>query len=203
MTTAAPTRRTQAQRRAASRARLLDAALECLAERGYAGTTFPEILRRAQLSNGAMWRHFRSKEELLVAAALHSVAAVHSLAVPAGIDGLPAEERLDAAVDYFWRNYVSAPAFQALIELLRASRSEPELAQFLASIDQPSGELFFDTLARLIGPELASRPHFRRNARLIGLTFYGVGLTANLRAPGEERRTVEELKEMLRSLFTP
>src|SRR5581483_10029359 len=68
-TIGAAERRTQAQRRAASRARLLDAAVDCLAERGYGGTTLPEIVRRAELSNGALWRHFRSKNELLVAAA--------------------------------------------------------------------------------------------------------------------------------------
>ena len=72
MATATSPRRTQRDRRESSRARLLDATLECLAEAGYAGTSFPAILRRAGLSNGGLWRHFRSKAELLAAAMLHS-----------------------------------------------------------------------------------------------------------------------------------
>src|SRR5437016_5007169 len=46
-----PPRRTQAQRRATTRARLLDAAVDCLAEFGYQGTTLPDVARRAGLSN--------------------------------------------------------------------------------------------------------------------------------------------------------
>ncbi|TML39165.1 MAG: TetR/AcrR family transcriptional regulator [Actinobacteria bacterium] len=201
MASAAPPRRTQAQRRAASRIRLLDAALECLADRGYAGTTFPEIVRRAGLSNGAVWRHFRSKEELLVAAALHSEGAVSALPAPVGLDRLTPEEGLDSAVDYFWRNYVSSPAFQALIELLRASRSDPDLAAMLSSVDQRAAELVFATFARLVGPELAADPSFRRNVRLVGLTLYGVGLTAHLRSSADEPRLAGEVKQMLRALF--
>src|SRR4051794_696858 len=65
---AARPRRSQAERRADSRQRLLDAALACLAEAGYARTTFAAVLARAGLSNGAMWRHFPSKAQLFLAA---------------------------------------------------------------------------------------------------------------------------------------
>ena len=194
-------RRTQAQRRETSRTKLLDAALACLAEAGHSRATLPEIVRRAGLSNGALWRHFRSKNELLVAAALHSEARVAALPAPAGLELLTPTERLDAAVDYLWRHYVTAPEFQALIELLRASRADPDLADLLHSVDQRSAELVFTTFARLAGPEHALHPDFRRNVRLVGLTFYGVALTANLRARKDEERLVGELKEMLRSLF--
>jgi AcrR family transcriptional regulator len=171
-----------------------------LAERGYAGTTFPEILKRAELSNGALWRHFRTKDDLLVAAALHSEAAVGALPTPAGLERQSPARRIDAAVDYFWRHYVTAPAFQALIELLRASRSDPDLARRLAATDERSGELFFATFARLVGPDLAAHPDFRRNVRLIGLTFYGVGVTSHLRA-ANDAALQNEVRQMLRALF--
>src|SRR5205085_9670279 len=70
--TAAPTtRRTQAERRAETRGRLLDATLECLAELGYAGTTTTEVVRRAGLSRGAQVHDFPTKAELVVAAVEH------------------------------------------------------------------------------------------------------------------------------------
>src|SRR5205823_12845827 len=68
--TAAP-RRAQAERRAETRGRLLDATLECLAELGYAGTTATEVVRRAGLSRGAQVHHFPTKAELVVAAVEH------------------------------------------------------------------------------------------------------------------------------------
>src|SRR5258708_3339100 len=49
VTTAAP-RRTQAERRATTQARLLDATIECVAELAYHRTTTAEVARRAGLS---------------------------------------------------------------------------------------------------------------------------------------------------------
>src|SRR5919198_426272 len=119
MASTATPRRTQAERRATSRARLLDAALESLAELGYAGTTFPEVVKRAGLSNGALWRHFQSKADLLAAAALHSENELAATTRKGrGAHRSPAE-RLDAAVEALWR-YSTQPAFAALLELYSA-----------------------------------------------------------------------------------
>jgi len=59
--------RTQAQRRATTRASLLDAAGGVFAERGYHGATVDEIARSVQLSKGAVYHHFESKEALFLA----------------------------------------------------------------------------------------------------------------------------------------
>jgi TetR/AcrR family transcriptional repressor of nem operon len=48
----------------ATQQRLLDAALEFYAERGYAGTCLDAILQRASSSKGAFYHHFDSKEAL-------------------------------------------------------------------------------------------------------------------------------------------
>ena len=57
-------RRTQAQRRAATRRALLDAARSLFAERGYHGTAAEEIVRRAGLTRGALYHHFEDKKDL-------------------------------------------------------------------------------------------------------------------------------------------
>src|SRR3569623_846919 len=92
-------RRTQAERRASSRAKLLDATVLALAECGYAGATLPEIVRRAGLSNGALWRYFRSKAVLMAAAELYAEESL--LAVVSSDSRRPRSpaERVDAAVD--------------------------------------------------------------------------------------------------------
>lgn len=196
MQTASRPRRTQAERRAESRDRLLDAALECLAERGYAGTTFPEVVRRAGLSNGALWRHFRSKAELMVAASLHSEETLGRHAAPGG-DGVV---DLDEAVARLW-SWVHQPAFQALIELLRASRGDAELADALTNADERAADLFFSAVASLVGPELAGRVNFRRNVRMLGLILYGTGLTAGLRRPADDQKLRAEVQECMHLLF--
>ncbi|HEY3905907.1 MAG TPA: helix-turn-helix domain-containing protein [Streptosporangiaceae bacterium] len=53
---------------AETRQRLLTAAAEAFAERGYDGTRVADIAAAAGVSNGALYAHFGSKAELLVAA---------------------------------------------------------------------------------------------------------------------------------------
>jgi AcrR family transcriptional regulator len=61
--------RTQADRRAATRRAILAATVGCLVERGYTHTTTTEVARRAAVSQGAIFKHFPTKAELVAAAA--------------------------------------------------------------------------------------------------------------------------------------
>ncbi len=194
-----PLARTQAERRAASRVRILDAALLCLAERGYAGTTFPEVLRRAGLSNGALWRHFRSKGELLAAALLHAEEGL----LPDELSHDPSRtptQRLDDAVAYLWA-HSSSPALQATVELLQASKVEEDLRAALVASDRRAGELFFRIVRDVAGPDLANHPRFERNVRLLGLALYGVTLTGHLRSPAGAGLLLAEVQGLARHLF--
>jgi AcrR family transcriptional regulator len=57
-------RRTQAQRRAATRRALLDAARSMFAEKGYHETAAEEIVRRAGVTRGALYHHYEDKKDL-------------------------------------------------------------------------------------------------------------------------------------------
>src|ERR1700748_3836545 len=59
------------ERTATSRARVLDAAVACLVESGFAGATTLRIQARAGVSRGRLLHHFPSRDELLVAASRH------------------------------------------------------------------------------------------------------------------------------------
>jgi AcrR family transcriptional regulator len=54
----------QAERTEATRAALLRAARELFAERGYGATAAEEVVRRAGVTRGAMYHHFRDKKAL-------------------------------------------------------------------------------------------------------------------------------------------
>src|SRR5580765_2376049 len=88
----ATVRRTQAERSAATRARLLDATIECVLDLGYARTTTIEIARRAGLSRGAQLHHFPTKIELVTAAIEHLFTRRHQ-------EFLEAFDRLPAGTD--------------------------------------------------------------------------------------------------------
>ena len=54
-----------------ARTRLLDAAMQVIRAQGYSATTVDDICRAAGLSKGAFFHHFKSKEDLALAAAAH------------------------------------------------------------------------------------------------------------------------------------
>jgi AcrR family transcriptional regulator len=61
-------RRTQAERRQETIGKLLDATIECLAERGYANTSTSKICKRAGVSQGGLFNHFDTRVDVIVAA---------------------------------------------------------------------------------------------------------------------------------------
>ena len=69
-------RRTQTERRAATRAALMDAARALLVEKGFAEMGTPEIVRRAGVTRGALYHHFDGKAELFEAVARAEADAV-------------------------------------------------------------------------------------------------------------------------------
>ena len=60
-------RRTQSERREATRAKLLDAGRNLFEERGYEAVGTPEIVAAAGVTRGALYHHFDGKRELFAA----------------------------------------------------------------------------------------------------------------------------------------
>jgi AcrR family transcriptional regulator len=159
-------RRTQEERSAATRAALLDAAIDCLFDRGYAGTTTTEIADRAGVSRGAQLHHFPTKLSLVTSAVEHVITRRRS-ELRRIFDALPVDaERVSAGIDHLW-SVVSGPTFFAWLELLVASRTDPELRASLAAIaarfDRESQELF----AQYFAPTEEMKSFFAVGATLV------------------------------------
>src|SRR6201981_2337218 len=84
-----------------ARTRLLDAAMQALRGQGYTATTVDDICRAAGLTKGAFFHHFKSKEDLAVAAARHWGALTSGLFASAPYRALPDPlDRILAYVDF-------------------------------------------------------------------------------------------------------
>jgi AcrR family transcriptional regulator len=119
----------QEERSAETRKRLLDATIECLHELGYAGTTTPEIARRAGVSRGAQLHHYRRKEELVVGALEYVFELrLERFSQVAGELPTDPEERVKALVDLLWPQF-KGPTFYAWLELVVASRTDAALRE--------------------------------------------------------------------------
>jgi AcrR family transcriptional regulator len=169
------TRRTQQERRNQTRARLLAATQDALVECGYAGTTTTEVCRRAGVSQGALFKHFASKGELLAATAEALFANLidayrQSLPDWAGVD-----DRAAAAVELLWEVFED-PRLLAAIELYGASRTDRELAARLAPVADQHGENL-RRLARELFPEAeAKRPDFEAVVNVVVQAIQGATL---------------------------
>lgn len=152
-------RRTQQQRREETRGRLLAATQTALVERGYAGTTTTEVCRRAQVSQGALFKHFASKGELLAATAEQLFANL----IDAYRDSMPrlagVEDRAAAAVELLWGVFEDARLLAA-IELYAAARTDRELALRLAPVATRHGENLHQLARELFPDAAARRPDF-------------------------------------------
>jgi AcrR family transcriptional regulator len=128
-------RRTQMERRATTRAALLDAALECLVEYGYEGTTTGRVCDRAGLSRGAHLHHFGTRPALL-AAALEELATRRVDDIRRELADLPRdEERVERALDTIW-GWFTGPLFAASVDLAAAARTDEELRASLAPVER-------------------------------------------------------------------
>lgn len=148
---------TRKEQRERTRERLLDAAMMCLVDYGYAGTTTQRIQEQVGVSRGALLHHFGSKAELLVAAIHHiankRLASIRSLAEQ--VDDRPDSLR---RVIYAIADSQTGPPFQAAMELWTAARTDPELLAALKPEERKLGaamrEIFYQ-FAEFEDPETA------------------------------------------------
>src|ERR671915_1376001 len=104
-----PTKRTEA-RKAATREQIVSAALDQVAEGGYASAGVQSVAARAGVAVGTVYRHFPSKGELF--AEVFRRASQRELDVVVDVsrpDGRTASERVAAAVETFCRRAMAGP----------------------------------------------------------------------------------------------
>jgi AcrR family transcriptional regulator len=97
--------RTQAERKAETRQRLLRAAADLFAERGIEGVSIDAVAEHAERTSGAVYAHFGGKEGLLTALLDEWKNAVAAVVAAEFETVRSVEERLDA----LWRNFVDPP----------------------------------------------------------------------------------------------
>jgi AcrR family transcriptional regulator len=127
-------RRTQEQRSADTRTRLLDATIDCLVRYGYNGTTTPRVAEIAGVTRGAQVHHFGSKNDLVIAALQHLAAKRAAAAVGKVADLSTTEDPIGAALELLWDLH-QGPMFIAAVELWVAGRTDPVLGREVAKFE--------------------------------------------------------------------
>ncbi len=151
-------RRSQADRKAQTRKALLDATIQSLVEVGYAKTTTTEITARAGVSQGALFKHFATKEALLSVAAADLCASLFPKFRKAMRSHSKGSDPIEGAIAGLWSVF-KTDEVRVLHELYAAAPTEPGLREALVPVLATHREKI-QAEGKLLLPELASMPNF-------------------------------------------
>ena len=112
----APLRRTQAERTAETRRRILDAVVESIAELGFQRTTATEIAKRAGVTWGAVQHHFGAKGGILEAVLEDTFERFEERLGDVSAEA-PLARRVALFVERAWEHFAS-PHFRSTFEIL-------------------------------------------------------------------------------------
>ena len=124
-----------ADRRATTRAKLLTAAIRCLSQVGYAETSTVRVATEAKVARGSLLHQFPTRVDLILAVADHAARAQGEFIAAALASVPPGRERFIGSVDATWAA-LQRPESQALLEIIIATRHDPELASRIADFAQ-------------------------------------------------------------------
>ncbi|KOX21097.1 MULTISPECIES: TetR/AcrR family transcriptional regulator [unclassified Streptomyces] len=156
----------------ATRQRLLEAAVSCLAEHGWAGSTVSVVAERAGVSRGAAQHHFPTREDLFTAA-VEYVAEERSQALRA----LPSDDR-EAAVAALVALY-TGPLFRAALHLWVAATGEDQLRARVTELEARVGRESHRIAVEVLGAD-ESRPGVRETVQGLLDMARGLGLATLL-----------------------
>jgi AcrR family transcriptional regulator len=178
------------------RARLLEATVDLLVERGFTGTSTTLVSERAGVSRGAQLHHFPTKNDLVVAAVEHlterrgAELAASFAELGAGSLGSGAQRRtrLRRMLEMLGEHFAS-PVFAAALELWVAARTDETLLAAVAPLEQRVGrELHRMTVAALGVDE--SQPGVRELVQATLDLVRGLGLAATISDDSARRRRI-------------
>ncbi|HWC24893.1 MAG TPA: TetR/AcrR family transcriptional regulator [Flexivirga sp.] len=138
MTTAVQ-RTPQPERTRAMRTRLMQATIDCLVERGWAGTTTTLVSKRAGVSRGAQLHHFPSKRELVVASLEHLSGQLTAELQRRHDKATGGKPRSTRSVLTMLADYYTSDLFVASLELWVAARTDEQLHDVVLPMERRWG----------------------------------------------------------------
>lgn len=150
------TRREPKQDRSrATRQRLLEATIDCLATRGWAATTVAVVAKRAGVSRGAAQHHFPTREDLITAALEHMF-DVRMAQIRANAADLPEGPGRTEAVVVRMVDYFTGPLFKAALQVWTAAAADDELRARIVPLEARFGRAAHRVTVELLGADDAS-----------------------------------------------
>ncbi len=193
-----PARRTQAERSATMRARILKAAVKCLYKQGYGATTTVSVASTAEVSRGAMLHHFPSKADLMLATLAYVLELNNANFAKAA-----------NKIDDPWERYAalpdirllasSQPAGVAFLEIMVGARSDEAVSKRFGEFQR---QLNTRTSQRMAEWAEASgvkvTPRDQAVSRTVTLAIFGLAIQKQVLPQIDTEEVLEILRELKR-----
>jgi len=118
-------RRTQAERSAETRKKVIEAVISLVAEEGFARATASRIAKRAGVTWGAVQHHFGAKADILESVLDESLEHFERHMEGLVTEGRSLEQRISDFIDRSWEHYRS-PHYRAVLEIILNSRADAD-----------------------------------------------------------------------------
>ena len=192
--------RTQQQRREETRARLLDAAIETIVEIGYARASAAVIARRAQVSDGALFKHFATMGDFMAATALE-VMRRQLEQFTKQVAEIPSDKPALEGARTALRDVSGYVTNAVMYELMVAARTDEKLRATLQEALAEYARNIFETARSMPGADLIPDEHLFMVVAVLTNTFDGAALVrAVLPQPELEDGRIALLMAMLHGL---
>jgi AcrR family transcriptional regulator len=173
--------RTQQQRREDTIARLLDAAIDTIIEVGYARASAKVITQRAQVSDGALFRHFPTMGDFMAATAHEAGRRLIELGVRKVAEIPAGKPSLEEALTIL-RDVTASPTNAVIYELAVAARTDEKLRETLRDVMARYVAKIHETVRPAIPPEFetAGDKNVLAMFTLVRTSFDGAALFQHL-----------------------
>ena len=188
----------QAEKSALTRQAILEAAVRCFVEHGYANTTTAMIADEANVSRGAMMHHFPSRSAVMHVRRLNEYRELMTdIDSP---DETLTREAIRTSVENAWK-YVNLPSFVAYQELLGAARTDETLAEAVGEVERDVEREFLKTV-RSVFPHWKQVKSLQAAHDLVQFVMQGMGV-AHRSSNREQRakRVIDTVTDHLERIY--
>jgi AcrR family transcriptional regulator len=189
--------RTQQQRREETVARLLDASIDTIIDVGYARASAAVIAKRAQVSDGALFRHFPTMGDFMAATA-REVMRRQLDAFTKQVAEIPADKPALEAALTIMRDLTGNATNTVMYELMVAARTDEKLRATLQEVLTEYAANIYDVAKALPGADQFSDDTFIALVAIITNTFDGAAIVrAVLPQPEIEANRIALLAKLI------
>jgi len=189
--------RTQQQRREETVARLLDASIDTIIDVGYARASAAVIAKRANVSDGALFRHFPTMGDFMAATAREVMRRQLDAFTKQVAEIPPGKPALEAALTIM-RDLTGNPTNTVMYELMVAARTDEKLRATLQEVLTEYVANIYDVAKALPGADRFPDDTFIALVAIITNTFDGAAIVrAVLPQPEIEANRIALLAKLI------